>query len=64
MRTEADCCVRAVREPIPYVINWTIIDDSHVVETVIPAPALENCDQNNVCAMNYGAGFAERVTTV
>lgn len=28
MPTAADCCVRAVREPIPCVINWTIIDES------------------------------------
>ncbi len=43
--------------PAAAVVNLTILDENGVADTVIPAPPLGNCDQNNVCTTTVNVVF-------
>jgi len=43
--------------PTTASINLTILDENGVADTVMQAPSIGNCDQNNVCTTTVNVVF-------
>src|SRR5262249_8862858 len=43
--------------PTTAILNLTILNQNGVADSVIPVPALANCDQNNVCTTTVNVTF-------